>query len=109
MGATTVSRIQTPDGVVSVATREQVEASPAWRAAFADHRQDHRYYHIVEDTIRQGFEHGYLVVEGDGGESIAVQPFFVHKQDLLGGAGGFIRALADFVRRLFPSFLFLRT
>jgi predicted N-acyltransferase len=109
MGATTASRIQTPHGVVSVATREQIEASPAWRASFADHRQDHRYYHIVEDTIKQGFEHGYLVVEGTDGGAIAVQPFFVHKQDLLGGAGRFVRALAGLVRRLFPSFLFLRT
>ena len=60
MGDTTLSRIQTPHGAVSVATRDEISASPTWRAAFADHRQDHRYYHIVEDTIRQGFEHGYL-------------------------------------------------
>ena len=109
MGVTTVSRIQTPHGVVSVATREQIEAKAVWRASFADHRQDHRYYHIVEDTIRQGFEHRYLVIEGDDGEAIAVQPFFVLNQDLLGGAGKFIRAIAGFVRRFFPGFLFLRT
>jgi predicted N-acyltransferase len=86
-----------------------VEASPAWRAAFADHRQDHRYYQIVEDTIRQGFEYRYLVIEDAGGAVLAVQPFFVHNQDLLGGAARCVRALAGAVRRVFPGFLVLRT
>src|SRR4051812_24230329 len=34
MGATSPSRFTTPFGAVSVATRAQVDASPAWRAAF---------------------------------------------------------------------------
>jgi predicted N-acyltransferase len=109
MGATSPSRITTPFGAVFVATRAQVEASPAWRAAFADHRQDHRYYHIVEDTIRQGFEYRYLVIEDESGAVVAIQPFFVLSQDLLGGAGRVVRAFANVVRRLFPGFVVMRT
>jgi hypothetical protein len=109
MGATAASRIHTPHGVVSVATREEVEACPAWRAAFADHRQDHRYYHIVEDTIRQGFEYRYLVIEDADGAVAAVQPCFLLDQDLLGGAGRTLRRVAGAVRRAFPGFLHLRT
>ena len=103
------AKFATPYGVVHVATRDQVERCPAWSAAFADHRQDHRYYAIVEDTIRQGFEYRYFVLEDRDGHVKAVQPFFLLDQDLLGGAGRSITRLAGGLRKMFPRFLVLRT
>jgi predicted N-acyltransferase len=104
-----LSRISTPYGVVHITTRQQIENAPAWRASFADHRMDHRYYHIVEDTIQQGFEYRYFVLEDLDGRVRAVQPFFIVHQDLLGGGGSFLTALAHGVRKIIPRFLVLRT
>jgi hypothetical protein len=103
------AKFATPYGVVHVATREQVQRSSAWSACFAGHRQDHRYYAIVEDTIRQDFEYGYFVLENSNGNAQAVQPFFLLDQDLLGGAGAFASRLAGGLRKVFPRFLVLRT
>jgi len=102
-------KIPTPHGAVRVATAGEVAACEAWAGAFADHRQDHRYYRIVEETILQGFDYRYFVLEDGDGHVRAVQPFFLLDQDLLGGAGKTIRRLAGGVRKVFPRFLFLRT
>jgi uncharacterized membrane protein len=79
---------------VRVAARAEVEDSPAWRASFDGHRQGHRYYRIVEDTIRQNFDYRYFVIEDDAGAARAVQPFFLVDQDILDGAGKTVRKLA---------------
>src|SRR5213082_2475239 len=74
---------------VRVAMRGEIEQLAAWRRAFAHLHKDHQYYEIVEDTIHQGFEYRYFVVEDENGEVKAIQPFFVLDQDLLqGGRGG---------------------
>ena len=84
-------RIETAHGVVHVVTRRQIEASDRWRhvfaRAFADLRKDSRYYHIIEETISQGFEYQYFVLEDKAGEARAIQPFFLLDQDLVAGAG----------------------
>jgi predicted N-acyltransferase len=103
------SKFKTRYGVVHVASRAQVEQCPAWSACFADHRQDHRYYRLVEDTIQQGFEYRYFVLEDDAGKARAVQPFFILQQDILEGAGEKLHRLAGGVRKMFPKFLYLRT
>lgn len=74
MSSQPAPKFLTPYGVVHVATRAQVEQCAAWSACFADHRQDHRYYSIVEDTILQGFEYRYFVLEDEAGNARAVQP-----------------------------------
>ncbi len=99
----------TPYGVVHVATRAQVEECAAWSACFRDHRQDHRYYRIVEDTIQQGFEYRYFVLEDESGQARAVQPFFILQQDLLEGAGKKLNRFARGVRKVFPRFLYMNT
>src|SRR6266550_2827426 len=104
-----IVKFPTPDGAVHVATRAQVEQCPAWATSFADHRQDYRYYRIVEDTIVQGFEYRYFVLEDAQGTAKAIQPFFLLDQDLLGGAGKFLQRMAGGVRKIFPRFLFMRT
>jgi predicted N-acyltransferase len=89
-------------------TRAELAQVPRWTRAFADQRKDHRYYEIVEDTIR-GFDYRYIVVADAGGTVRAVQPCFVLDQDLLQGAGRGIAGFAARLRRYWPRFLYLRT
>ena len=67
----------------------QIEAYAPWKASFANQRKDWRYYQIVEDTIVQGFDYRYFILEDAKGEVRAVQPFFLLDQDLLQGSGEF--------------------
>jgi hypothetical protein len=101
--------VQTALGTVRVATRGEVEQLPAWRSAFAEVRKDFRYYQIVEDTLPQGFDHGYFVMENPAGEVRAVQPFFLLQQDLLQGAGPGPAKWMGRVRKVWPKALTMRT
>ena len=101
--------IPTPHGPVHIANRLQVESVPAWANALSHTRKDHRYYAIVEDTILQGFEYLYFVIENTAGEVQGIQPFFIHAQDLLAGAEGFGPRFVAGVRKAIPRFLTMRT
>jgi predicted N-acyltransferase len=94
---------------VQVMSRAEIQGSPAWVCAFAGQRKDRRYYELVEDTLRQGFDHRYFVLTGEAGEVQAIQPFFLLDQDLLAGAGPRIARLAEAIRRVWPRFLLMRT
>jgi predicted N-acyltransferase len=109
--STYLDSIPTPHGTVHVANRQQVEQCLAWRSALTHTRKDYRYYAIVEDTILQGFDYRYFIVEDPAaaGQVIGIQPFFIHAQDLLGGAEGFARRAVGGVRRFLPRFLTMRT
>jgi predicted N-acyltransferase len=96
-----------PPGATVVA-RAELAGVPRWTRAFADQRKDHRYYEIVEDTI-PGFDYRYIVVADSGGTVCAVQPCFILDQDLLQGAGSRVGAVAAWVRRWWPRFMYLRT
>jgi hypothetical protein len=50
----------------TIVSRAELARVPRWARAFADQRKDHRYYEIVEDTIR-GFDCRYIVVADAGG------------------------------------------
>ena len=56
-----------------------------WRSAFVGQRKDHRFYELVEDTIRQDFDYQYFAIKDRDGEVQAIQPFFILDQDLLAG------------------------
>jgi predicted N-acyltransferase len=105
----TPTRLATSDGFVYVATRQDLEKVPAWSRAFARQRKDRRYYEIVEDTIQQGFDYRYFVLEDKSGTVRGVQPFFILWQDLLQGSGPRLNGAVGRVRRLFPRFLTMRT
>jgi hypothetical protein len=94
---------------LAVLTRAQLAQSPHWTHAFAGERKDHRYYELVEDTIQPDFEYRYFAIQDDTGAVWAVQPFFVLDQDMLAGTSAAIKASADFIRRLFPRFMLMRT
>jgi peptidoglycan biosynthesis/recognition FemAB-like protein len=93
---------------IRIATRDEIAASTHWRTAFAGERKDHRYYELIEDTLKGEFNYGYLAIESDG-VIRAVQPYIVVDQDLLAGTGRPAQRLVGAVRRLWPRFLRART
>ena len=46
---------------VKIITRDEIAGCPAWAATFADRRKDHRYYEILEDTLRDRVEYRLCV------------------------------------------------
>ncbi len=94
---------------LAVLSREEVMQCRHWARAFAAERKDHRYYELVEDTIRQGFDYRYFAIQDANGEVRAVQPFFLLDQDLLAGTSDGIKKVAGFIRRFWPRFMLQRT
>ena len=94
---------------VEVVSRGALAHCRRWSSAFSDSRKHHRYYELVEDTIRQGFDYRYFVIRDALGEVRAVQPFFILDQDLLAGRSQRTGALIAAIRRCWPRFLKLRT
>src|SRR5947209_1760516 len=80
-----------------------------WNHFFATQRKDHRYYELVEDTLRQDFEYWYLIIHSENGKDAGVQPFFILDQDLVAGTNRAIKSLIACVRKLWPRFLRMRT
>lgn len=94
---------------IEVYTRRELAQCRYWANAFQSERKDYRYYELVEDTIHPEFEYRYFVIKDDAGKVQAVQPFFVLDQDLLAGIGPKFKMPVNFLRRLFPGFMRLRT
>jgi predicted N-acyltransferase len=97
-----------PGGAAKLVSRQELEQSDAWPRAFAIRCKDHRYYEILEQTLHDGFEHHYLVIEDDAKQVRAVQPLFFLRQNLTEGVTGKIRAVINSVRQKFPRFLTMR-
>lgn len=95
--------------IVEIATRTDIERSGHWAGAFAANLKDHRYIELVEDTIHEGFDYGYFALKDGEGGVRAIQPYFINNQDLLEAAPPRMQRLAALIRRLWPSFLRLRT
>src|SRR2546422_7381206 len=91
--------LSTEQGRVWVATRAQIQDSAQWRHTLSDQRKDYRYHEIVEETILQGFDYRYFVLEEPRGRVRAIQPFFMLNQDLVQGAGAKVQRLVHGVRR----------
>ncbi|HYC18352.1 MAG TPA: GNAT family N-acetyltransferase [Pseudolabrys sp.] len=103
-----LSAIRQPTLSVRLASRNEISGSSHWRSAFAHERKDHRYYELLEDTLKDGFRYGYLVIESDDGIR-AIQPCFQIDQDLLAGLGERVKKIVAGMRRLWPRFMFART
>jgi hypothetical protein len=94
---------------VAPISRDELRACEAWQAAFAGQRKDHRYYEIVEDTIRDHFDYGYFAIRDTFDQVLAVQPYFLLDQDVLEGIRLDRSSLVARIRRRYPRFLKLRT
>ncbi|MGZ5019151.1 MAG: GNAT family N-acetyltransferase, partial [Chthoniobacterales bacterium] len=96
------------EGVARVVRLDALRGGDAWRAALAAKTKDHRFYEIVEETLRNGFEHRYVVFEDARGEVRGIQPVFFLQQNLIEGVPALHRPVQA-IRRLFPRFLTMRT
>lgn len=94
---------------VAIVSRAELSGCAAWATSFAHHRKDHRYYEILEDTVRDGFDYGYLAIRDGAGITRAVQPFILLDQDILEGVDPARLKLVQRIRARFPRFLKLRT
>ena len=97
-----------PQGVAKIVSLTELQNCDAWRRAFQDKCKDHRYYEIVEQTLEDGFEHHYLLLEDGSGRVRAVQPLFFVRQNLIEGVPGTIRTIVDLIRKIFPRLLTMR-
>jgi predicted N-acyltransferase len=106
---TPLPRLRPPANLTCrVVSRGELENCSVWRSMFAASRKDHRYYEILEDTVRDRFDYRYFVITDENDDTLAVQPFFVMDQDMLEGVAALAKPLAA-VRRVFPRFLLMRT
>ena len=94
---------------VKIMTRDEIAGCPAWAATFADQRKDHRYYEILEDTLRDHVEYRYFAIIDQAACIQAVQPFFLLDQDILEGLGAEWQPWLARIRRFFPRFFKTRT
>ena len=95
---------------VTVMARRELQNCPQWQQrAFASQHKDRRYYEIVEDTLHPEFDYRYFAIRNAEGDIIAIQPFFLHDQDVLAGVHPAIRRLTDAIRRWWPRFMIMRT
>ena len=94
---------------VKIMTRDEIAGCPAWAATFADRRKDHRYYEILEDTLRDRVEYRYFAIIDQTACIQAVQPFFLLDQDILEGLGAEWQTWLARIRRFVPRFLKTRT
>ena len=102
------SRILTPQGLAKVVASSELRNCDAWERAFHNKCKDRRYYEIVEETLKDGFEHRYLLLEDSSGNARAVQPVFFVRQNLVEGVPGKVSSIVDRVRKIFPRFLTMR-
>src|SRR4051794_31301041 len=94
--------VQIPGGVAKLVVRQDLQQSDAWHKAFESHCKDYRYYEILDQTLRDGFEHFYLVLEDADRCIRAIQPLFFLRQNLTEGVTGRIRSIINSVRQKFP-------
>ncbi|CAN5550926.1 hypothetical protein BH18VER1_BH18VER1_12670 [soil metagenome] len=95
------------DGVARVLGRADLQEMSAWPGSLGHLAKDHRFYEIVEQTLEDGFEHWYLLLEDNSGTARGVQPLFFVRQNLVEGVPA-LRGVVDAVRRHFPRFLTMR-
>ena len=100
--------IQFPQGVLKVVALAELKSCEAWKRALQNKCKDHRYYEIVEETLEDGFQHHYLLLEDDSGNARAIQPVFFVRQNLVEGVPGNTSSIVDRVRKIFPRFLAMR-
>jgi len=94
---------------ISVVSRAELSGCAPWTSTFADQRKDYRYYEILDDTLRDGFEYRYFAIVDSSGRVRAVQPFFLVDQDILEGLEAERIHWISLIRRFYPRFLKLRT
>ena len=100
--------IATSSGKARIVSVLEGDDVAKWQKAFAGHAKDHRYHRICAETLATQFDHRYLFLENSATGEVAMQQLFFVKQDLTAGMPGRLRAMLNWPRKIFPSWLFLR-
>ena len=74
-------------GRAYVVDLDALKGTEAWENIFATGKKSHLRLEIINETITQEFTYRYLVMEDVHGRVRGIQPFFLLRQDLLGGKG----------------------
>ena len=94
-------------GRAYVVDLDALKGTEAWEDIFATGKKSHLRLEIIDETITQEFTYRYLVMEDVHSRVRGIQPFFLLRQDLLGGKGD--NKLVSAIRVLWPRFLTLKT
>jgi len=100
--------LRTSAGEAYLADLSDLPEIEAWRRVWSDSRHGHRYYEILDGTIPP-FEYYYLVLEDLDQRVRAVQPLFVHVQDVLEGVPEESRRFTHPLTRIAPGLVQYRT
>ncbi len=82
--------------------------SAVWAHSFSRQCKDSRFYEIIEETLRDKFEHRYLVLTNRETGKAVVQPFFFVDQDIIAGSPRPLRMLVARLRKKLPRFFILK-
>src|SRR5437868_7500442 len=99
---------KTSSGSAVVAEGIPAEDYETWIGCFEGKAADHRYYEIVHLSLKDQFEHYYLLLKDGEGYTRAIQPFLIVSQDLVLGTPALVRNPVNWVRKYFPGFLKVR-
>ena len=99
---------KTKFGSAVVADAVPVEDYAVWVAGLESYSLDHRYYEIAHESLKDQFDHYYLLLKDVAGATRAIQPFLVVSQDVATGTPAVFRNILARVRSRFPGFLKLR-
>jgi hypothetical protein len=103
-----IETIPFSQGAAKIVTRTELQNCDAWKRAFQSKCKDHRYYEIVDETLKGDFENHYVLLQDDSNNARAIQPVFFVRQNLVEGVPGKISFVVDLIRRVLPRLLTMR-
>jgi hypothetical protein len=95
-------------GRAVVADKLAPKDAAIWEAGLRDAANDHRYYELTHDALRDQFAHYYLLLKDSADATRAIQPFFIVNQDIVLGMPDFVTRMIERIRGTFPSAMKLR-
>jgi hypothetical protein len=102
---TRASELTLSRGHVLVFERARDVPMEFWERGFSDSWKDFHYYHLIEQTMRHGFEYRYLLLFDNNDRPVALQPLLLANQDLAISAGARAARLIAKLRSHWPHFL----
>jgi len=94
--------LRSPAGDAYLVGLNDLRGVEDWRRIWADARHDSRFYEILDGSVPP-FEYHYLVLEDRSGRVRAIQPVFVHSQDILQGIPSQWRRVIHLATAMSPS------
>lgn len=108
-GSTRPGPVRTRFGTASAAAPLPRLPKRVWEELLPPGPHDGRFFRLVQETIRDGFDHRTLILADPSGAVRAACPIFLCNQDLLQGASASLRGVFDRVRPALRGILEPRT